>query len=275
MTMKTMRNLTLLALLMLAATLTRAVEPAESPAAVNGLRLTLIEKPAKPPGNAGFGAVPPKALFLHWENVGKGVLSLERDRCCDLFGHVFVKGSDGTFAPRAPRFPLKQHAGTVWSGIEGGKSDEEMFNPWHWVRKPMKPGKYEVWVEFEMELKERAKAPGGVWVGKIVSNHLEIEVKEGYASLMDYPNAVLSATDAATGITVMVEPNGQELMAVNKDGVGLWQVDLLKKWGNPHKGSAVIRHLAIREGRVDVTIGKSMGGTVDLKTGEAKLIGED
>ena len=55
----------------------------------------------------------------------------------------------------------------------------------------------------------------------------------------------------------------------------MWKVDVLKAWGKPSVGEAVIRHLAIRNGKVDGTLGKAMGGTVDLKTGKAVLTGED
>lgn len=98
-----------------------------------------------------------------------------------------------------------------------------------------------------------------------------------HASLIAYSNAVVTAADAETGITVTVEPNGRELKATGKDGSDLWKVDVVKAWGNPANpgGKPVIRHLAIRDGKVDVTVGKAMGGTVDLKTGKAVLIGED
>lgn len=153
---------------------------------------------------------------------------------------------------------------------------------------PLKPGKYLLAVK--MNLRDNPNDPKPAvkyWSGgQITTEPVEFEItdqpavskerkKELHSSVVAYPNAVLSATVAATGITVTVEPNGQELKAVNKDGAVLWQVDLLQKWGKPHTGAAVIRHLAIREGHVNVTIGKAMVGTVDLKTGEAKIIGEE
>ena len=78
-----------------------------------------------------------------------------------------------------------------------------------------------------------------------------------------------------TGIKVSVEPHGQEVKATEKDGAVVWKVDVLKAWGKPSVGEAVIRHLAIRNGTVDGTLGKALGGTVDLKTGKAVLTGED
>ena len=95
-----------------------------------------------------------------------------------------------------------------------------------------------------------------------------------HASLVAYPNAVIVTNDVATGITIAVEPNGHELKATAKDGTVLWKVDVLKAWGRPAMGSAVIRHLAIRGEKIQVTVGKHMGGEVDLKTGKAVLIGE-
>ena len=116
---------------------------------------------------------------------------------------------------------------------------------------------------------------GEVWTGLIESPSVTFNIVSAHASLAAYPNAITTATDTVTGITVAVEPNGQELKATGKDGVALWQVDVVKAWGNPAVGKPAIRHLAIRDGKVDVTVGKAMGGTVDLKTGKAVLIGED
>ena len=118
---------------------------------------------------------------------------------------------------------------------------------------------------------------GDVWTGLIESPSVNFNVVSAHASLAAYPNAIITATDTVTGITVAVEPNGRELKATGKDGVALWKVDVVKAWGNPANpgGKPVIRHLAIRDGKVDVTVGKAMGGTVDLKTGKAVLIGED
>ena len=96
-----------------------------------------------------------------------------------------------------------------------------------------------------------------------------------HASLVAYPNAIISTNDELTGVTVSVEPNGRELKAVGKDGVLLWKVDLIEEWGTPAVGSPVIRRLSLGGGKVSVTIGKHMGGEVDLKTGKPRLIGED
>jgi hypothetical protein len=142
---------------------------------VKGLSLTLVEKPS-PPAATPAGTVPQKVLYLRWGNMRQGALSVARDRCCDLYDHVFVQGPDGALAPaRKDNRARREHAGEQWVSIAAGKSDEEEFDPWHWVVKPEKPGTYEVWVEFA-ENKERDKAPAGAWTGKIVSNHVEVEI---------------------------------------------------------------------------------------------------
>ncbi len=147
---------------------------------VNGLKVTLAEK-ILPLAAAPAGAVPQKELCLKWENMRKDVLSLARDRCCDLYDHVFVRGLDGALAPaRKDNRARLRHAGEQWISIASGKSDEEVFDLWHWVVKPEKPGKYEVWVEFE-ENKERDKAPAGAWSGKVVSNRLVVEISAAKA----------------------------------------------------------------------------------------------
>ena len=95
-----------------------------------------------------------------------------------------------------------------------------------------------------------------------------------HASLVAYPNAVIETTDVATGITVSVQPNGRELKAVGKDGKTLWKLDLLKIWGTPG-GAPVIRHLSVQGDKIQVSIGKHMSGTVEIKTGKDQFKGED
>ena len=99
--------------------------------------------------------------------------------------------------------------------------------------------------------------------------------KPAHASLAAYPNAVVEAKDAASGTTVTVEPNGREIKAVDKGGKVLWKVDLIQALGKPSTGDPVVRHVAIRGGKVYVLLGKSLSGEVDLKTGKAVLRGED
>lgn len=98
-----------------------------------------------------------------------------------------------------------------------------------------------------------------------------------HASLAAYPNAVVSV--AAAGIVVAVAPDGRTLKATNEKSEPpkpiLWSVDLVKAWGAPATGSPVIRSLRIEGESVVVTIGKSMTGKVEIRTGKATLIGED
>jgi len=96
-----------------------------------------------------------------------------------------------------------------------------------------------------------------------------------HLSRQAYPNAVVSTNDPISSITIAVEPNGEELKAVNRTGEILWKVNLVDKWGKPSVGTAVIRHLSIRGEKIQVTIGKHMYGEVDIKTGKDQFKGED
>ncbi|MEQ1951979.1 hypothetical protein [Mesorhizobium sp. CN2-181] len=97
-----------------------------------------------------------------------------------------------------------------------------------------------------------------------------------HASLQSYPDAVLTATDQSSGITVTVEPNGTSLAA--KDGAGkqLWSLDVVKQVGKPHTGFPVIRYVEVTApGTVSIVVGKSQSVEIDLKSGKAKLLGEN
>jgi hypothetical protein len=145
---------------------------------VGGLRLTLVEK--TPPSTEPSGVVPQKALFLRWENMGTNALSLGglfESACAS--GRVFVKEADGTTVPERE---YREQGYWTERLIEPGKTIETDFNPWFWVRKPEKPGLYEVWVEYELAKEGSNAAPrrvvsAGYWKGKIISNRLKLEVK--------------------------------------------------------------------------------------------------
>ena len=146
---------------------------------VNGLRVTLVER-NRSLSAAPAGAVPQKALFLRWENVGKNALSLGGlfETACAC-GQVFVKGPDGILAPERQ---YREQGHWMERLVEPGKSMETDFDPWFWVQKPKKPGKYEVWVEYEVTKESFDKAPrravsAAHWQGKIISNRLEVEVE--------------------------------------------------------------------------------------------------
>lgn len=97
-----------------------------------------------------------------------------------------------------------------------------------------------------------------------------------HASTAAYPEAVLSATDVASGITVSVEPNGTTLTARDAAGTVLWQADALKQAGKPSTGFPVVRRVDVAEnGKVTLVVGKQRVVEVDLKTGAMKLAGEN
>ena len=96
-----------------------------------------------------------------------------------------------------------------------------------------------------------------------------------HLSLKAYPGAVVSLTDPATGIRVSVEPNGEDLTAVDRAGKALWKINPVERWGKPRMGAPVIRHLSIERGQVHVTVGKHLFGEVDVKTGRDRPKGSD
>jgi hypothetical protein len=96
-----------------------------------------------------------------------------------------------------------------------------------------------------------------------------------HASLKYYPDAVLSATDGATGVALSVEPDGRTLVARDRSGNTLWQTDVLAAAGKPGTGFPVIRSVAINAGKASLIVGKTMTVGVDLKTGSAAVLGEN
>ena len=97
-----------------------------------------------------------------------------------------------------------------------------------------------------------------------------------HASLRAYPDAIISVTDAASAITVTVDPGGSGLTARDAQGAVLWQVDVLQQTGKPSEGFPVVRHLAATgRGTVSIVVGKHRYVEVDLKSGALKLLGED
>ncbi|MBX3567718.1 MAG: hypothetical protein KF914_06640 [Rhizobiaceae bacterium] len=96
-----------------------------------------------------------------------------------------------------------------------------------------------------------------------------------HASLGPYSDAVLSATDAASGITLSVEPNGTVLSA-ERAGKPLWAVDIIEAAGKPSTGFPVIRLVETNKpGFATVVVGKSRTVEVDLSTGAVHVLGED
>ncbi len=118
---------------------------------------------------------------LRWINVGKKPLVLYRDRCCDLYGRVMVKGPDGKIAPaRTDNRARKQHLGTQLVRVEPGEADDGLLDPWFYTVKPAAPGEYTLWVEFEcLALPPRSKIPSALvgateWTGKVRSNAIRL-----------------------------------------------------------------------------------------------------
>lgn len=96
-----------------------------------------------------------------------------------------------------------------------------------------------------------------------------------HASLKYYPDAVLSATDGATGATLSVESDGRTLVAKDRSGKTLWETDVLAATGEPATGFPVIRSVVIDAGKASLIIGKTMVVEVDVKTGKAAVLGEN
>ncbi len=116
---------------------------------------------------------------LRWENVGKKPLLVYRDRCCDLYNSVSLKGPDGKLAPaRTDNRTREKHMGTRGVFIAPGKFDEERFDLWHWVQKPTAPGEYTLCVEFESRFSAKPGMKTKVWKGKLRSNAVKVTVGE-------------------------------------------------------------------------------------------------
>jgi hypothetical protein len=97
-----------------------------------------------------------------------------------------------------------------------------------------------------------------------------------HASKKAYPEAIVSATDAASGITVSVDQDGTTVSAHNSAGGVLWRADVLKETGRPSEGFPVVRRVEFtKQGRVLLIIGKHRAVEADLKSGQMKLFGEN
>ena len=153
---------------------------------------------------------------LRWENAGKEALALTRDRCCDLYDHVFLKGPDGKLVPaRRDNRARFGHGPAEGIRVEPAKCDEEMFNPWHWVVKPEVPGEYVLWVEFEQGVPPK---PVGkhYWQGKVRSNAVKVEIKPQGAAAGKVP---AGAPDEATARKLALEYLAKQRPAVKPAGV--------------------------------------------------------
>lgn len=97
-----------------------------------------------------------------------------------------------------------------------------------------------------------------------------------HASIHAYPDAIVSATDAASGITVSVDPDGRTVSARSSAGAVLWRADVLKETGRPSEGFPVVRRIEFtKQGMVLLIVGKHRAVEADLNSGQMKLFGEN
>ena len=111
---------------------------------------------------------------------------------------------------------------------------------------------------------EDAGAPKPPEKGKPATEAKDEGGKTKHASLVAYPGAVIKAEDQENGIVVEVAENGKDLLAKKKEQL-LWKAAPV---GGNEIGTAVIRHVAIKNGHVDIVIGKHRYVQFDLTTGK-------
>ena len=85
----------------------------------------------------------------------------------------------------------------------------------------------------------------------------------------------LSVNDEKVGISVGVKDDDRTLVANDKQGKVLWEVDVIKNAGAPRVGQQVIRHLTLKDGKVTAVYGKHSFADFDLKSGKLLASGSD
>lgn len=101
-------------------------------------------------------------------------------------------------------------------------------------------------------------------------------VAKAHASIKAYPTAVISLKDPKTETIFYVESSGRRLVALSKNGVVLWIVDVIEATkAAPFAGAPVIRRLELRNGELSVTFGKHSFATVGIGDGKVKYLGSD
>jgi len=85
----------------------------------------------------------------------------------------------------------------------------------------------------------------------------------------------LSVNDEKVGISVGVKDNHRALVAKDKQGKVLWEVDVIKKSGAPTVGQPMIRRLTLKDGKVTAVYGKHSFADFDLKSGKLLASGSD
>jgi hypothetical protein len=97
-----------------------------------------------------------------------------------------------------------------------------------------------------------------------------------HASLKAYPSAIISLKNPKTGNLFYVESNGRRIVAFNRDGNVLWNVDVFETLPNVRLvGAPVIRDLKFDHDHLAVTIAKHAYAEVDLQKGNVKFLGAD
>jgi hypothetical protein len=96
-----------------------------------------------------------------------------------------------------------------------------------------------------------------------------------HMSQVAYPDAVISLKDGTSGILFYVEGNGRRLVAFDKEGAVKWRVDVMAEAKINPRGTAVIRHLHVKDGVLWVTCGRSHYAKVNLLSGKAEFAGND
>ena len=97
-----------------------------------------------------------------------------------------------------------------------------------------------------------------------------------HASLKAYPSATISLKDPKTGNLFYVESNGRRIVAFNKDGTVLWNVDVLEALPTiQFVGAPVVRDLRLDRGHLAITIAKHAYAEVELQSGKVKFLGAD
>ena len=85
----------------------------------------------------------------------------------------------------------------------------------------------------------------------------------------------LSVNDEKVGISVGVKDDNRTMVAKDKQGKVLWEVDVIKKAGAPTVGQPVIRRLTLKDGKVTAVYGKHSFADFDLKSGKLLASGSD
>lgn len=110
---------------------------------------------------------------------------------------------------------------------------------------------------------------------------LIIESNPTYLNTIPYesrnidPHAIIETRDGQSNIIVQVSNDGQNIRALDKDSVKLWEMNLIKELGEPYIGSPVIQHISIKDNNVYIIFGKHDFAVMELLTGNIINFGAD